>query len=307
MNYKPYVVMFFLIILLISVSSCVTGQRSEDVYKSVVEKDGMLFIPAGWFIMGSDKGLLNEKPAHDVYLDSYGIDKYEVSATEFAVFLNEKGNPDGKYFTHNKFSTVIGVSDIDGLLTETEENPEEFMPRQGYEDFPANNVSWFGADQYCLWKEKRLPTEAEWEKAARGIDGFIYPWGDSIPDETKARYNREWDESRFDVMVTVDSLPEGSSPFGALNMSGNVWEWINDWYRQNYCDFCSTVNSDIPPRNNPAGPPSGTFRVLRGGSWFEEDGVLRIKTPYRNWLEPDKRYLNTGYRCAKDDDRTDDE
>ena len=103
-------------------------------------------------------------------------------------------------------------------------------------------------------------------------------------------------------MVTVDSLPEGSSPFGALNMSGNVWEWINDWYRQNYCDFCSTVNSDIPPRNNPAGPPSGTFRVLRGGSWFEEDGVLRIKAPYRNWLEPDKRYLNTGYRCAKDDD-----
>jgi formylglycine-generating enzyme required for sulfatase activity len=287
----------------------------------------MIIIPRGWFVMGLSEGDLNERPEHDVFLDTFMIDKYEVSAKEFAGFLNEKGNQGNKYFSVDEYSTIIGVSSKNGQDVETKQNPELYIPRKGYENYPANNVSWFGAEAYCRWKGKRLPTEAEWEKAARGEDKRVYPWGNSYPDAAKARFNQRWEEKGFHVMVPVDSLDQGVSYYGAFNMAGNVWEWMNDWYRQNYCNYCTpefeyndiaarltgkklvpdravenTVDEQDatkPPMDNPEGPEIGSFKVLRGGSWYDSYGELVIRSTYRYWFYPEDRYLNTGFRCAK--------
>ncbi len=314
---------FLVGLILISLSSCATGNPSE-YSSSTSENPGMLVIPKGWFVMGLDKGNINERPEHDVFLDTFEIDKYEVSAREFAEFLNEKGNPENRYFSHDKYSTIMGVSYIDGRAVETTQNPEIYIPREGFENYPANNVSWFGAEAYCRWKGKRLPAEAEWEKAARGDDKRIYPWGNGMPDVTKAKYDQKWEEKGLNVMAPVDSLHNGASYYGVLNMSGNVWEWVNDWYRQNYCDFCTADSEyymvaenllgtkrapedvddnekELPkvPRDNPQGPSLGSFKVLRGGSWYDSYGELVIRTTYRYWFRPEDRYLNTGFRCAE--------
>lgn len=294
---------------------------------STAEEENMIVIPRGFFVMGLDEGDLNERPEHEVFLDEFKIDKYEVSAKEFAEFLNEKGNPDDKYFSVDTYSTIIGVSNIDGKAVETKENPEMYIPRKGFENYPANNVSWFGADAYCRWKGKRLPSEAEWEKAARGNDQRLYPWGNSLPDNKKAQFNQRWEEKGLNVMVPVDSLDRGVSFYGIYNMAGNVWEWMNDWYRQNYCDYCTpdfeyneiasrltgkkivpertpenTTNEDdmtVPPMDNPEGPEIGSFKALRGGSWYDSYGELVTRSTYRYWFYPEDRYLNTGFRCIK--------
>jgi formylglycine-generating enzyme required for sulfatase activity len=294
----------FLTVLLLSCATTQTGRSGDDEPEIV---DRMVVVPRGWFIMGTDAGVLNERPEHEVFLDTFLIDLFEVSAQEFAEFLTEEGNPDGIYFQHDSTSTIIGVYYENGRPLESKEDPEEYMPREGFENHPANNVSWYGADAFCLWKDKRLPTEAEWEKAARGEDARIYPWGDTEPDPAKARYSQHWNQMGLDVMVPVESLPDGSSPFKAQNMSGNVWEWVSDWYRKNYCDFCYSASIQVPPRNNPVGPSTGNFKVLRGGSWLETYGSLVIKSTHRYWLEPEDRKLNTGFRCVKDVKEEDDE
>lgn len=303
--------------LLISCASSLSG-----VHQYSIEDDSMVVIPEGWFTMGLDTGEPGERPAHEVLVDTFRIDRYEVSAEKFAEFLNERGNPENKYFTQDKWSAVAEVSQIAGEETKTSAPRQEYVPRKGFEKYPANNVSWYGAYEYCRWKGKRLPTEAEWEKAARSDDKRNYPWGNSMPDDTKAVYARDWKEKGMNVMVPVDALPEGASYYGVLNMAGNVGEWVNDWYRQNYCDYCdptskdyiSTVaeiigtdkaavegdkkNVDIPPKNNPQGPPIGAFKVLRGGSWIAES-ELEVRSTYRNWLAPAERNMDTGFRCAE--------
>jgi formylglycine-generating enzyme required for sulfatase activity len=291
------------------------------------EEGNMIVIPRGFFVMGLDEGDLNERPEHEVFLDEFKIDKYEVSAKEFAEFLNEKGNPDDKYFSVDTYSTIIGVPSADGKAVETKESPKMYIPRKGFENYPANNVSWFGADAYCRWKGKRLPSEAEWEKAARGNDQRLYPWGNSLPDNKKAQFNQRWEEKGLNVMVPVDSLDRGVSFYGVYNMAGNVWEWMNDWYRQNYCDYCtpdfeyneiasrltgkkvvperapenttSEKDMTVPPMDNPEGPEIGSFKALRGGSWYDSYGELVTRSTYRYWFYPEDRYLNTGFRCVK--------
>jgi peptidoglycan-associated lipoprotein len=314
---KRYFILAAVIIPLL-LTACATGKFSEK------EMSGdMVLIPKGWFIMGFNQGEINEKPEHEVFLETFLMDKYEVSAYDFAIFLNEKGNPDERYFSHDQYSTIIGVSYVNGNAVETKKNPEKYIPRKGFENYPANNISWFGADAYCSWKGKRLPTEAEWEKAARSEDGRLYPWGNSKPDTTKARYDQKWEEKDLNVMVPVDDLSAGKSYYGAFNMAGNVWEWTNDWYRQNYCEFCNpgnefanidvamrlagteVKNSDvrkkeinIPPMDNPEGPSFGIFKTLRGGSWFDSYAESTIRTSYRYWFYPEQRYLHTGFRCV---------
>ena len=306
-----------LVWLSLSLFSCasLTSYHGED--------GSMVTIEEGMFRMGSNSGELNEKQEQDVFLETFQIDLTEVPARDFADFLNAQGNPEEKYFSSDRYSTVIGVSVKGGEIVEKAENPERYMPRKGFEDYPANNVSWFGAEAYCRWKGKRLPSEAEWEKAARGTDARTYPWGDGSPDEKKARYNQKWGEKGLKVMVPVNALPEGASSYGVLNMAGNVWEWTYDWYRQNYCDFCDAAGyfetaeelvgvekkgagittgekkAEIVPRENPRGPVVGQFKVLRGGSWYEDHGEYTTRVAYRYWLEPADRYLNTGFRCAK--------
>jgi formylglycine-generating enzyme required for sulfatase activity len=305
------------------------AEDSEDRSGAAGDDDAtnMVEIPKGWFKMGSDTGEINERPEHDVFLDTFLMDKFEVSAKEFAGFLNEKGNPEHKYFSPDMYATIMGVSYQDGKEVEDSTAPQKYAPRPGFENYPANNVSWFGADAYCRWKKKHLPTEAEWEKAARSGDGRTYPWGDTMPDDKKARYNQTWEVKGFNVMVPVDALPESASPYGALNMAGNVWEWVNDWFRQNYCNFCFPVSGGqidiaarlmgapkdkiiatgdetektqvVPPRYDPKGPSYGVFKILRGGSWYDSFGEAVIRTTYRYWFDPEERYLNTGFRCAK--------
>jgi len=322
---KKMIVILISCFFSLSLTACLTS--SGNLKESRGEPDGsedMVKIPSGWFKMGLDSAELNERPEHDVFVDTYKIDIYEVSAKDFAAFLNAKGNPDDKYFSHDDYSTVIGVADLSGKETEARDNPQRYVPRKGFEDYPANNVSWFGADEYCRWKDKHLPTEAQWEKAARGEDGRVYPWGNSTPVDTRARYSQKWKEEGIRVMVPVNALPEGASPYGMLNMAGNVWEWVNDWYRQNYCNFCYSDIEDemdvvskligiqgtelrqekkgqpqVPPRKNPKGPRLGAFKVMRGGSWYDSYGAYVIRIPYRYWFDPMDRYLNFGFRCAR--------
>jgi peptidoglycan-associated lipoprotein len=280
-------------------------------------------ISGGHFFMGSDEGEINESPEQEVVVDSFFIDRCEVSAEQFAGFINANDNPKDLYFTHDGYSTVIGVSNVNGVAVENRENPEVYVPRAGFENYPVNNVTWHGAYEYCKWRGKRLPTEAEWEKAARGTDARLYPWGDGKPDDSKARFGQKWDEKGRRVMVPVDSLGDGASPYGALNMAGNVWEWVNDWYRQDYYDFTNPFYEEylilasiltgvetaavltdaaepgLSPRQNPKGPPLGRFKVVRGGSWHESFDTL-LRSTYRFWLYPVDRFMDTGFRCASD-------
>jgi formylglycine-generating enzyme required for sulfatase activity len=250
-----------------------------------------------------------------VKLDAYDIDRHEVSAREFAEFLRSAGNPEGRYFTADEHATVIIRTDP------ADPSRQEYAARPGYEYHPANNVSWHGADAYCRWKGKRLPTEAEWEKAARGKSDRQFPWGDGAPDAGNARFDRSWGEERLDVLVPVDALRPGASPYGVLNMSGNVLEWVSDWYRQNLCDFCnpgreanlaligrlagedtvelhSRTERQEPPRENPRGPSIGSFKVLRGGSW-QDRATDELAVSHRFWLDPGQRFATTGFRCVQ--------
>jgi formylglycine-generating enzyme required for sulfatase activity len=285
--------------MMLSLVSCFHAKAPE-------EKDGMVVIPKGTFTMGTEPDEIYARSAHDVFVETFMIDKYEVSAGEFAGFLNAEGNHDDRYFTHDDYSTIIGASSVEGKTIETRKNPGFYVPRDGYENFPANNVSWNGAFSYCQWKGKRLPTEAEWEKAARDNDKRIYPWGNGMPDDSKARYNQKWSEKGLNVMVPVNTLPDGASYYHVFNMAGNVWEWVDDWFKRDYCLYCPEKDKciacqegspcDYCPKERPA---SGHFKVLRGGSWFEGFGPIVIKSTYRYWLAPEDRFINTGFRCAK--------
>jgi formylglycine-generating enzyme required for sulfatase activity/regulator of sirC expression with transglutaminase-like and TPR domain len=253
-----------------------SGRVQGILNQTSLQEDNMALVPAGFFIMGSNKTLDDEAPEHRVYLDGFWMDKYEVSAGEFAEFLNAVDNVKG-YYLDNKFGTLF----YDG----------RFHPRPGLENHPINNVNWFAADAYCKWKEKRLPTEAEWEKAARGASAQIYPWGDSAPSEIRARYFQAWTEERkHKVMVPVQALIEGQSPYGLHNMAGNVKEWVDDWYDREYYKEQSEYA-------NPKGPIGGEFKGVRGGSWRDLTGF--IYSSFRNNGNPQSRLDDYGFRCAK--------
>jgi formylglycine-generating enzyme required for sulfatase activity len=300
------------------VLSCATAPKNTGV----VDSDGTVLIPRGWFYMGYDDGEFNEAPEHEVYLKAFRIDGYEVSATEFAEFLNEKGNADERYFSCEERSTIICFTkDGEQTINSSGKNIVRFAPRPGYARYPANNVSWYGAENFCRWKGRRLPTEAEWEKAARGDDRRVYPWGDRRPDDVTSRYDKEWEKNGLDVLFPVDALPGGRSNYGVYNMAGNALEWVRDWYRQNYCDFCDPSGADyaavaseilgphdttaidnsehpgVPPKYNSEGPAVGSFKVLRGGSWYDKSGS-NLRSSQRFWLDPLERYAYTGFRCA---------
>jgi formylglycine-generating enzyme required for sulfatase activity len=242
-----------------------------------VDGSVMVEVPAGEFLMGSDgdpNALADEYPQRAVYLDAFWIDQTEVTNEQFAAFLNEQGNQ-----TEGGVAR-LDLEDVDSLVERVDGT---FRPRSGYVDHPVIEVSWFGAAAYCQWVGKRLPSEAEWEKAARGADARIYPWGD------------QWDFARANTdeqgpgrTSPVGSYPSGTSPHGALDMAGNVWEWVADWYDGDHYGQS--------PDRNPTGPPSGNFRVLRGGAWSRS--YVRARSANRNASYPVRGDEGLGFRCA---------
>ncbi|HSW59919.1 MAG TPA: formylglycine-generating enzyme family protein [bacterium] len=241
--------------------------------------EGMVSVPAGSFQMGCNKAVddqcgSNESPYHEVTLSAYKIDKYEVTTGDYqkCVDAGDCNNDNGD----EPHYSICNLETIDR------------------NDHPMNCVSWYGAKAYCEWAGKRLPTEAEWEKAARGTDGRTYPWGNT--PEASCDHAVINDENAGGQgcgeggTMPVGSKPLGISPYGAYDMIGNVWEWTNDWYEHDYYE--------TTPSENPAGPESGVSRVLRGGSW-SYDFVVYFRASLRVDLNPDRRFYSFGFRCAK--------
>jgi formylglycine-generating enzyme required for sulfatase activity len=225
--------------------------------KVVKGDDGaeMVLVPAGEFVMGSNDD--DERPPHRVHLDAYYIDRYETTNALYRTFVSATGRQAPSSWNDPTFNG---------------------------DTQPVVGASWHDADAYCRWVGKRLPTEAEWEKAARGTDGRKYPWGD--PWEA-SRTNS--DESKLGSTSRVGSYPTGLSPYDVHDMAGNVWEWVSDWYSYDYYSRS--------PGRNPKGPSSGTARVLRGGSWLSE--AVRLRAAYRYSYSPGYRFEDVGFRCAK--------
>lgn len=219
----------------------------------------MIFIPAGYFIMGREGASPEEAPSHKIYLDAYYIDRYEVSNEQYRQFVESTGHKPPAFWN----------------------NPAYSSPKM-----PVVGVTWADADAYCRWNNKRLPTEAEWEKAARGTDGFIYPWGNSI-NLQNANISGETDG--FAGLAPVDSFENGKSPFGVYNMVGNVAEWIADYYDPAYYRSI--------PLQNPKGPPTADRKVVRGGSFRTSPQFAT--TTYRSAFSPNSSRENIGFRCAK--------
>ena len=247
--------------------------------------EGMIYIPAGWFWMGcspnDNAGTTNEKPYHKVYLDGYYIDKYPVTNEQYKKFCDATGY---KYPSHWKIRVKKQVQKIGIFGNKTIEVDEDVsgLPDE-LKNHPVVYVTWEDANSYCKWAGKELPTEAQWEKAARGTDGRIYPWGNEW-DASKACFNTG------NGTCAVGSYPAGASPYGVLDMAGNVWEWCRDWYGRNYY-----ANS---PDHNPSGPDSGKVRVLRGGSWLSNDsGDLRVSVRLND--EPSYGIGVVGFRCIR--------
>jgi len=240
----------------------------------------MVTIPAGTFFMGcnnavDDECTGEEEPYHEIILSEYSIDKYEVSVSNFRKCITS-GNCNNMNSEKPHFNTIsddeacnIGASDR--------------------ENHPANCVSWYGAEIYCEWLGKRLPTEAEWEKAARGTDGRKYPWGNDNLSCDNAVVN---DGCGTGTTMPVGSKPDGASPYGVEDMVGNVWEWVYDWYDEYYYA--------VSPDEDPTGPEFGEYRSLRGGSWLDNyDKTSDRRASARSKHYPNLRHAARGFRCAK--------
>jgi formylglycine-generating enzyme required for sulfatase activity len=236
----------------------------EQVRNSPIDGMVQVLVPAGEFRMGTDeKGSQQNRPAHKVVLNAYWMDRVEV--------------------TNAMYGMCVEAGEC--TLPVIERNPYYGHPR--YKNYPVVYVSWYDADAYCKWAGRRLPTEAEWEKAARGADGRIYPWGNDPPDRNLANFNLNIGE-----LLDVNRYPLGASPYGVLNMAGNVREWVGDWFDRSYYS--------VSPRENPQGPPGGKTKSLRGGSY--DDSYSQIRTFNRFEHAPSSPGINRGFRCASDAD-----
>jgi formylglycine-generating enzyme required for sulfatase activity len=263
----------------------------------------MVFVPPGEFFMGAPAGshaLPDEQPERRVYLSGFWIDRLEVTNADYLQFVQQTGH-----------RTPMNAKEPATLWAAGQ-------PLPGIEDHPVVNVSWDDAVAFCRWWNKRLPTEAEWEKAARGTDRRLYPWGDDwdpnlansasywVGRKVEFRSGADWDEFwlrgegatiskekgiKGEVLtLPVGSFPAGASPYGLLDMAGNAAEWVQDWYNPNY--YKEAALSD------PTGPDRGAIRSMRGGSWLKP--AVSLRTTDRDWGTIDSRPSGTGFRCAKD-------
>ena len=256
------------VIVLLAIFALTITPTSTAIFgigSTIMGADGMtlLYVPEGEFTMGSES-YDDEKPIHTVYLDAYWIDETEVTNKQYAGCVSSGGcTPPSSNSSYTRT----------GYYGSTE-----------FDNYPVIFVTWDQAQAYCEWAGRRLPTEAEWEKAARRTDGNTYPWGETAPSKNLLNFNGNVGDT-----TAVGKYPDGASPYGALDMAGNVWEWVNDPYDATYYQSS--------PASNPTGPDSGEFRVLRGGSWYYGDS--NVRSANRDWYSPAVTVINGGFRCAR--------
>jgi len=284
--------------LLLGLSAC-----HQPLAQPLVEQDEMILVQAGEFLMGSPEGtdsFSDERPQRSVLLSPFWMDRHEVTNAQYEQFVRATGHRQPE--NPNPAVTLW----------------EQGRPVAGSDQHPVVNVSWHDAAAYCRWAGKRLPTEAEWEKAARGADGRLYPWGNEwdfkransasywagrtieFKDGTEwkafwvtgegARISKERGVKGEALTMPVGSFPEGASPYGLLDMAGNASEWVQDWFEPYYYSKA--------PLTNPKGPAGILLKVVRGGSWLKPAKSLR--TADRDYGYPDDRPSGTGFRCARD-------
>ncbi len=233
----------------------------------------MITIPAGEFLMGSPegKGRDDERPQRSVYLEEFAIDQVEVTNERYMAFVKSIG--------HRTPPNPYGAGPLQSI--------------KGIEQLPVVQTTWYDAKAYCSWAKKRLPTEAEWEKAARGTDGRLYPWGNEPPTAKRANFDREWEDEH--TLHAVGSLPDGDSPYGVKDMAGNAREWVSDWYDAEYYRHA--------PNRNPQGPDKkGVVRSIRGGSWHSPASDITTTARGRGGFALQTH--GTGFRCVRGADAT---
>lgn len=231
----------------------------------------MVFVPEGEFSMGSETGDADERPVHPVYLDAFYIDMYEVTNAHYRTCVQAG-------------ACLPPVKNGSSTRSHYYDNPE-------FDNFPVMHISWEMAQSFCAWRGVGLPSEAQWEKAARGTDGRTYPWGEGIDCQRANYYRQQGTEfvACAGDTTQVGSYESGQSPYGAYDLTGNVWEWVADWYGSSYYKES--------PASNPPGPVSGSARVVRGGSWQFSD--FSVRTTRRYWFNPANALENVGFRCAR--------
>jgi len=246
----------------------------------------MRLVPAGEFSMGSDADdalsecqkyiidcqrnwFIDEEPLHTVYLDTFYMDEYEV--------------------TNAMYAACVKAGACTPPHADSSATRDSYYGNEAFDNYPVIAVDWNQAKTYCEWRGARLPTEAEWEKAARGLDGRIYPWGNRAPTCSLANFEPFDGNECVGDTSAVGSYPQVVSPYGIYDLAGNVWEWVADWYDEHYY-----ANS---PYRNPSGPESGKYRVLRGGSWKHNE--INLRASLRLGSEPDYWLSYLGFRCSR--------
>ncbi len=296
-NMKPFVFLFALLLLsassvgaglfhnpwvLIPSGEFVMGSSAEDIASGAVLCETVCTAKTG-DLMGDVEALRlcrgqckpamygNETPVKQVFLDAYEISQFLVTNAEYLRFVRATSRPAPRNESRATYTLWKGDTVPDAIVSH-----------------PVINVSWYDARAYCRWAGARLPTEAEWEKAARGPDGLRYPWGNELPTTSHANFGRPW--SGAGTLTPVGHFEKGKSPYGIYDMAGNVWQWTNDWYAEHYYD--------ASPTKNPMGPKRGRNKTVRGGSWINIPAVIHSAS--RVGYDPLNRIYDIGIRCAKD-------
>ncbi|HEU4683657.1 MAG TPA: SUMF1/EgtB/PvdO family nonheme iron enzyme [Nitrospira sp.] len=285
----PFLVFFFLLSSSVPLAAAPVAAPSPELGRhltaiaALAKPAPAVTVPAGHVLIGSKRvdddpyGLWTqfddtELPQQRVWLDAYEMDRDELSLGEYLAFLQARKQSPSEELQKLIWHVITVHSVSDHILAR----------------WPALYVTWYEARDFCLSKGKRLPTEAEWEKAARGPDGRLFPWGDAAPDSRLAMFGQHH-VHEIPILASVDSHEDGKSPYGLHHLAGNVAEWVQDWFGFDYYAYL--------PERNPPGPPSGRYKSVRGGSWKSKPIMLRTAT--RGGSPPDQRSPTIGFRCAK--------